>query len=492
MTTISQQFDASRALPSAVIEYSREKLRQRRVRMGSAHSPIGALLRHGMMPLLASSTLLLTLYFFKEPLSTTYLALALMVFAISGQVLTPPPHGDHLPRLNWLARALPRLTMEWACMVGLMLFIGFALKISALYSRKVILTWCIAGPVLILLFESIKVRLARICNGGIADTQRYIIVGANELGLELHRRTQSLGHSQLLGYFDDRARERLPSECHAQLLGKQEDVLSFVQKHAIEAVYITLPVATNPRMVKLIQELRDTTASIYVVPLVLGFDTIQARMIEIDGLPVVSIYDTPLDGTRAISKRAMDIAFAGLTLLLIWPVLAAIALGVKLSSRGPILFKQRRYGLNGEEIQVYKFRSMTVCEDGSAVKQATRSDARITPFGRFLRRTSLDELPQIINVLEGKMSLVGPRPHAVAHNEQYRKLIEGYMFRHKVRPGITGWAQVNGLRGETETVDKMRQRIEYDLDYLRHWSIWMDIKIVLKTARVLFGDAKAY
>jgi putative colanic acid biosynthesis UDP-glucose lipid carrier transferase len=135
---------------------------------------------------------------------------------------------------------------------------------------------------------------------------------------------------------------------------------------------------------------------------------------------------------------------------------------------------------------------MTVCENGANVKQATRSDARITRFGKFLRKTSLDELPQIINVLEGKMSLVGPRPHAVAHNEQYRKLISGYMFRHKVRPGITGWAQVNGLRGETETIDKMSKRVEYDLDYLRHWSFWMDIKIILKTIRLVFGDSRAY
>ncbi len=180
-------------------------------------------------------------------------------------------------------------------------------------------------------------------------------------------------------------------------------------------------------------------------------------------------------------------------LLLTWPVMLAIAAGDQAVVARPVLFRQRRYGLNGEEILVYKFRSMTVCEDGAVVAQATRQrPARHARWARILRRTSLDELPQILNVLEGKMSFVGPRPHAVAHNEQYRKLISGYMIRHKVRPGITGWAQVNGLRGETDTVEKMRQRIEYDIDYLNNWSIWLDLRILAHTARLLFRDEEAY
>jgi putative colanic acid biosynthesis UDP-glucose lipid carrier transferase len=173
-------------------------------------------------------------------------------------------------------------------------------------------------------------------------------------------------------------------------------------------------------------------------------------------------------------------------------VLTAIALSIKVSSAGPVLFKQRRYGLNAEEILVYKFRTMTVCEDGSVVSQATKKDTRVTPVGAFLRRTSLDELPQIFNVLEGKMSFVGPRPHAVAHNEEYRKLISGYMIRHKVRPGITGWAQVNGLRGETSTVDKMHERVQYDLDYLKNWSLKLDLQIIARTVPLLGRDKNAY
>jgi putative colanic acid biosynthesis UDP-glucose lipid carrier transferase len=193
-----------------------------------------------------------------------------------------------------------------------------------------------------------------------------------------------------------------------------------------------------------------------------------------------------------LRKRAIDIALAVIALLLLGPLMLATAVAVKLSSPGPVFFRQRRYGLNGEEINVYKFRSMSVCEDGAVVTQATAGDRRITRLGRFLRRSSLDELPQIVNVLAGKMSFVGPRPHAIAHNEQYRKLISGYMIRHKVRPGITGWAQVNGLRGETDTVEKMRARIAYDIDYMNNWSLWLDLRILARTAMLVFRDDRAY
>jgi putative colanic acid biosynthesis UDP-glucose lipid carrier transferase len=207
---------------------------------------------------------------------------------------------------------------------------------------------------------------------------------------------------------------------------------------------------------------------------------------------VISVCDTPFRGYNGFLKRASDIVLSLLILLLISPLLLLVAILVKLDSPGPVFFKQRRYGLDGEEIVVYKFRSMTVAEDGVAITQATKNDARVTRLGAFLRRTSLDELPQFVNVLQGRMSVVGPRPHAVAHNELYRKLIKGYMVRHKVRPGITGWAQVNGQRGETETLDKMQARIDFDLDYLRNWSLQLDLYIILKTIRLVFKDSAAY
>ncbi len=253
-----------------------------------------------------------------------------------------------------------------------------------------------------------------------------------------------------------------------------------------------MPISTAPRIEELLRELRDTTASIYFVPNLFAFDLVQARCVQINGMPAFSICESPLQGMSGFWKRVFDVVLASIALVFALPVLIAVALAIKHSSPGPILFKQRRYGLNGEEILIYKFRSMTVCEDGPVVAQATEKDSRVTPLGAFLRRTSLDELPQIWNVLEGKMSFVGPRPHAVAHNEEYRKLINGYMIRHKVRPGITGWAQVNGLRGETSTVDRMHLRVQYDLDYLKNWSLWLDLKILMSTALTVVNDRNAY
>jgi putative colanic acid biosysnthesis UDP-glucose lipid carrier transferase len=266
-----------------------------------------------------------------------------------------------------------------------------------------------------------------------------------------------------------------------------------VRRKGIDAIYIALPMATTPRIAELLQELRDTTASIYYIPAnIFDFDLVQPRCVEIHGIPALAVCETPHQGMSGLLKRLVDMALAAAALLIAGPAMLFIAILVKFTSRGPILFKQRRYGLNGEEIYIYKFRSMTVCEDGTCITQATRNDHRLTPIGRFLRRTSLDELPQILNVIEGKMSFVGPRPHAVAHNEMYRKLISGYMIRHKVRPGITGWAQINGMRGETETLDKMRRRIEFDMEYLNNWSIWLDLKIILRTLTLLCRDKHAY
>jgi putative colanic acid biosynthesis UDP-glucose lipid carrier transferase len=228
------------------------------------------------------------------------------------------------------------------------------------------------------------------------------------------------------------------------------------------------------------------------VPDVFLFDLIQARTDELGGIPIITLCETPFHGWRGVTKRASDVVLASLLLILAAPAMGLIALAVKLTSPGRVIFRQRRYGLDGAEITVYKFRTMTVTEDGSSIVQATKDDARITPLGRFLRRYSLDELPQLINVLQGRMSVVGPRPHAVAHNEQYRKIIRGYMVRHKVTPGITGLAQINGCRGETSKIEDMERRVHYDLEYLRRWSLGLDIRILVRTLGTLLRDKKAY
>ena len=245
-------------------------------------------------------------------------------------------------------------------------------------------------------------------------------------------------------------------------------------------------------MREMVHELGDTTASIYYVPDVSGFDMIQQRTSEILGFPVVAMCETPFHGYRGLVKRLMDVTLASVGIVLISPLLLAIGWAVKHSSPGPVLFRQRRYGLDGQEILVYKFRTMTVCEDGSQVTQASRCDSRVTPIGRHLRRWSLDELPQLINVIQGTMSLVGPRPHAVAHNEEYRKLIKRYMVRHKVLPGITGLAQVRGCRGETTRVEDMEARVVFDLEYMRNWSPVLDLQILLATVVAVVKTDRAY
>jgi len=246
------------------------------------------------------------------------------------------------------------------------------------------------------------------------------------------------------------------------------------------------------RMRELVNELGDTTASIYYVPDVSGFDMIQQRTSEILGFPVVAMCETPFHGYRGLVKRLMDVSIASLALVILSPLLLGIAWSVKRGSPGPALFRQRRYGLDGREILVYKFRTMTVCEDGAQVTQAQKSDQRVTPIGKHLRRWSLDELPQLINVLQGTMSLVGPRPHAVAHNEEYRKLIKRYMVRHKVLPGITGLAQVRGCRGETARVEDMEARVVFDLEYMRNWSPLLDLQILVATVFAVVRTDRAY
>jgi putative colanic acid biosynthesis UDP-glucose lipid carrier transferase len=294
------------------------------------------------------------------------------------------------------------------------------------------------------------------------------------------------------GYFDDRRSERLGRAGRGSNLGSLSELADFVKAHHVDLIYIALPMASQPRILRLLEDLHDTTASIYFAPDVHLFDLVQARVDTVGGLPVVAVRETPFYGTDGLVKRASDIVLASVFLVLASPLMLAIAAGVKLSSPGPALFTQRRYGLDGREIVVYKFRSMSVTEDGAVIRQATRADPRVTRFGAFLRASSLDELPQFINVLQGRMSVVGPRPHAVAHNEMYRKLIRGYMIRHKVRPGITGLAQVNGLRGETETLEKMEMRVEYDIAYLRRWSLSLDLQIILKTIFVVLKRQGAH
>lgn len=324
----------------------------------------------------------------------------------------------------------------------------------------------------------------------------FAVVGVNELGIELARNIRSQPELGLkfVGFFDDRPESRtaqLPDDLN-QRLGDSQTLLDQARSGQIQVVFVALPMRAEERIRDIVGKLSDTTASVYIVPDLFVFQLLHSRWTDIQGIPVVSIYENPFYGVDGIVKRLCDIGLATLALALLALPMMAIAAAIKATSRGPIFFKQRRYGLDGREILVWKFRSMTVLENGADVRQAQKNDGRLTRIGGFLRRTSLDELPQFFNVLGGSMSLVGPRPHATAHNEFYRRQIDGYMLRHKVKPGITGLAQVNGCRGETEQLEKMERRVYFDHKYIREWSLWLDLQILWKTMSVVCSRQNAY
>ena len=458
---------------------------QARVRVGNVDPAALALLKQ-LDPLSVVLTLFGCVLVHGEHITHTTLGVGLLTFLIASPILTRSDRHSGIARIRWWT-IYSSILVEWAKVVAILLFLGFAFNFEAHFSRLVVLDWFCAAPIALLIVQALRMRALSILAE--SNHPRYIIVGANNVGFELFRRLPQRG---FLGFFDFRSADRVSQVIDlARLAGHCKDLASYARGHGVTAIYIALPLSNAPRIGEMIHELRDTTASIYFVPDVFAFDVIQGRLIDLNGIPAISVCDTPFHGMDAVLKRAFDVVFASLALIAAAPVMTLIAFAVKISSRGPILFRQRRYGLNGEEIKVCKFRSMTVCEDGPVVRQASADDQRVTRIGRFIRRTSLDELPQLFNVLQGTMSLVGPRPHAIAHNEKYRRLISGYMIRHKVRPGITGLAQVNGMRGETQNVEKMAQRVRYDLMYLRNWSPWLDLKILFRSLLVIWGDYKS-
>mgnify|MGYP003669241880 FL=1 len=318
---------------------------------------------------------------------------------------------------------------------------------------------------------------------GLTDSSRHLV---NEI----------LGHPEsgfrLKAIFEDRAKDRVDATYHSWLQGSIESGVERAKNGEFDKIYIGLPSTAQNRLKSILYKLGDTTANVELVPDAFIHSIINASINHVGEIQTISVYENPMQGAATILKRIEDLVLASAILCLIAIPMLFIAIGIKYTSRGPVLFKQHRYGLDGKKIKVWKFRSMTVADNGDNVVQATKGDARITPFGAFLRRTSLDELPQFFNVITGDMSVVGPRPHAVAHNEHYRKEVDFYMLRHKVKPGITGWAQINGWRGETDTLEKMEMRVKFDIEYMRRWSLWFDCKIVLYTIFRSFNDKNAY
>jgi putative colanic acid biosynthesis UDP-glucose lipid carrier transferase len=442
--------------------------------------------------IVAVATLYATIIFFDIRFDRS--SEAIVIVAVLCLVLVQPPREVSTQLTSARLSAVVDVIFRWLLLLAVMLAVGYATKSLDGYPRRIFLTWAVVTPVALAATALVMQEIMRRFLMKAFDTRSAIIAGYNNSSLELARRLKSSPATRMnvAGFFDDRSSERLGMEPDTKLVGSLSELGQYVKDHRTDVIFIALPIRHVKRVMNLLDDLRDTTASIYYVPDIFVFDLIQARSGEIHGIPVVAMCETPFHGYRGVVKRLTDTALSLIILLLLLPLLVVIAVMVKVSSPGPIIFKQRRYGLDGREIAVYKFRTMRVTEDGAQIRQASKSDSRITPVGGVLRRSSLDELPQLINVLQGRMSLVGPRPHAVAHNEEYRKLIKGYMVRHKVLPGITGLAQVNGCRGETLQLEQMEARVNYDLDYLRHWTPMLDIKIILLTVVKVFRDDKAY
>ena len=385
----------------------------------------------------------LTLIIDKQ-LAAQHVILAVIVFSLT------------FPGPSYLAKSpgsvIRHIILSWFTIFGLLFVFGFASGYLSYFNTDLLMVWCGVAPACQLTGHFALRAAAPAIIELQGDRKLAVIAGMNEQGLELERRLAGDPYSrvQVLGFFDDRDDERVKGNRNHSPLGKISALPSFVSKHQVDLIYVSLPMASQPRILALLDGLRDTTASIYFVPDIFVTDLIQGRVDSVSGLPVVAVCESPFSGFGGLLKRASDVLLSLLILALIAAPLLVIAIAVKLSSPGPVIFRQRRYGADGREITVYKFRTMTTCEDGPTIRQARKEDSRITPLGRWLRRFSLDELPQFFNVVLGEMSLVGPRPERPELIARFREDWRGYMLRQHVKAGITGKAFVvdtsrNGL-----------------------------------------------
>jgi putative colanic acid biosysnthesis UDP-glucose lipid carrier transferase len=445
-----------------------------------------------LYPAVATACLGLALWVCGAAFRAEYFLLAVLAFLATSEVLDTAPLQYAASRSALHGGFVP-IAVQWLIVVGFIYALVVLSDLDGLFDSAVLLTWAGITPFALwssrlgaqIVFQSFGVQRVRVRNA--------VIIGRNDLGARLALRLKddpSL-RIHLLGFFDD-AHASDALEQSGPLLGEPAQLPQFILKNDVRLVYITWPMARESRILDLLESLRDSTVSIYFVPDVSVASLIQGRVDLVNGIPVVGVCESPFFGIRGLTKRLCDLGLASTALVLVSPIMLAAAIGVRLTTPGSVIFRHRRSGLDGQQIVVYKFRSMTVSEDGDHTFTAViRDDSRLTRFGAFIRKTSIDELPQLFNVLEGSMSLVGPRPHAIKMNEQYRRLIPGYMVRHKVKPGITGWAQVNGQRGGDD-LESMRRRVELDIEYLRNWSLGLDIAILLKTTRLIFWDRRAY
>ncbi len=387
-----------------------------------------------------------------------------------------------------------QLAAAWGAVMLLGLFFSFLIHHAGNVSRVWLFYWYIIGTLLLIFHRLVLYSTLRLLRGMGLNNKRVVIVGYGKTGQEMHRRALQqdwYGYDVTAIHADEEDASNL-KENSITRIASLEEIHDYILKNKIHEIWITLPIAASAKMQELQYLLRNALVDIRWVPDMIGIQMLSNRMIDFLGVTAVDLNCPVSSGMGGLIKSMFDKLFSLIALILLSPLFIVIGIGIKCTSPGPVFFKQPRLGLNGKKIHVYKFRSMKMHQETQGVMQATRDDPRVTPFGQFLRRTSLDELPQFINVLKGDMSVVGPRPHALQHNDKYKDLLEMYMLRHRVKPGITGWAQIHGHRGETDTVDKMRKRVQFDLYYIKNWSFLMDIKIIFWTTFKGWTGSNAY
>jgi putative colanic acid biosysnthesis UDP-glucose lipid carrier transferase len=378
----------------------------------------------------------------------------------------------------------------WSTVLMALLMITFTFKVTAAFSRVWFMSFWVAGLVYISLYRNVLDRILDSLRSQGVNRKKILVYGAGKVGREIGEKL--LEHPEIgfdiVTYFDDNP------ALHGSTLNKatiaHPDQLMELSNEVHE-IWIALPFSADKRVQEVLYQTRHLTSVIRYIPDIFHYRLLNHSVSEIAGIPIININGSPISYPKKIMKRTEDIVLSILILLLISPVMLLISLLIKITSKGPIFYKQKRNGWDGKPINVYKFRSMYY-EANDTFKQATKNDSRITPIGKFIRQTSIDELPQFFNVIQGRMSIVGPRPHAISMNEEFKDKVDQYMQRHKMKPGITGWAQVSGFRGETDTLEKMEKRIEYDLYYIENWSILFDLKIIVLTVFKGFLNKNAY
>ena len=392
-------------------------------------------------------------------------------------------------RYRQITQEISPLLRTWFSVIVGLLIMGYMFKLTHEYSRVVVGGWFLTTPIVILLWRLLMKSGLGYLRGRGYNSRSTVIIGTGTSAQRLANNIRTMHWTGL--NFQGYIRADNPDE-GVETIGGLDKLYEMIDRQEVDVVYIALPMSQQQQIAEVLEVLSDSTVSTFLAPDFDLFSIAQGEWVTVGDSPTVSVIETPMLGTNAWLKRFVDILVSTIAVIITAPIMAVIAIAIKLDSKGPVLYQQSRHGMDGKEISVWKFRSMSVMEQDNEFKQTTKGDARITRVGAFLRKSSLDELPQFFNVLAGKMSVVGPRPHALAHNEQFRGSIWGYMQRHKVKPGLTGWAQINGYRGETETDEKMEQRVKYDMEYLNNWSIWFDLKIILITPFVLLKGENAY